>query len=177
MSSFYSNAATRAKEAKAAREIQMKEELERRERIRKNLSYSLKDARAEEIKQIEEAKAQYQREFSSYYGQMRETVLSSPDPDGFFDAGPALDTDPGVARDIHWNLFLKDHPDFYNSENNRNTLSQYFTVNNCGRYDRWILSAAFKRLKAFNLLETAETEPTVMIHEPEPVKVERPGEV
>jgi hypothetical protein len=88
MSSFYSNAATRAKEAKAAREIQMKEELERRERIRKNLSYSLKDARAEEIKQIEEAKAQYQREFSSYYGQMRETVLSSPDPDGFFDAMP-----------------------------------------------------------------------------------------
>jgi hypothetical protein len=172
--SFYSNAATRAKEAREARERQMQSELERRERIRMNLSYSLKDARAQEARDIQQAREEYQKQFQEYYKAMRDSVLSTPDPDGFFNPGPALDTDPGVERDIHWNLFLKDHPDFYNSDNNKNTLSQYFTVNQCYRYDRWVLSAAYKRLLSLGLLETEETvaqsqtQPAVMIHEPEP---------
>jgi hypothetical protein len=175
--SIYKNPATLVKESRQARERKLQEEVEHHERMRQSIGQnSARSIRVQEVREIEQARAEYQQQFQEYYKAMRDTVLSSPDPDGFFDAGPALDCDPAVERDISWNLFLKDHSDFYNSEENRNTLSQYFTVNNCGRYDRWVLSAAFKRLKAFNLLETAETEPTVMIHEPEQVKVERPGE-
>jgi hypothetical protein len=167
--SFYSNSKIREREAKAQRDAQWQEELQRRERIRKSLSYSLKDARAEEVKDIQQAREEYQKQFQGYYAQMRESILVSPDPDGFFDPGPPLECDPAVERDVHWNLFLKDHPDFYNSDNNRNTFSQYFTVNNCARYDRWALSAAFKRLLSLGLLETeASQESAVVIHEPEP---------
>jgi hypothetical protein len=162
--SFYANAAMRAKEAKAARERQMEEELKRRERVRKELSYSLKDARAEEVKSIQQAREEYQVQFRQYYKAMRDSVLSSPDLDGYFAVGPALDCDPAVERDICWSLFLKDFPDFYNSEENRNTLAQYFTVNNCQRYDRWVLSAAYKRLLSLGLLET-EQQSSIMIHE------------
>jgi hypothetical protein len=176
--SIYKNPATLAKEARQARERKLQEEVEHHERMRQSIGQnSARSIRVQEVREIEQTRDEYQKQFQEYYGQMRETVLVSPDPDGFFDAGPALDTDPGVERDIHWNLFLKDHPDFYNSEENRNTLSQYFTVNQCHRYDRWVLSAAYKRLLSLGLLETAESQkPTVMIHEPEQVKVERPGE-
>lgn len=178
--SFYSNSKIREREAKAQRDAQWQAELERRDRIRQNLSYSIKDARAEEVRDIKQAREEYQKQFQTYYAQMRDSILSSPDPDGFFDAGPALDTDPAVERDIHWNLFLKDHPDFYNSEANRNALSQYLTVNNCARYDRWVLAAACKRLLSLGLLETAESQqPAVVIHEQPTTEppVPRAGEV
>jgi hypothetical protein len=166
--SFYSNPATRAKEAREARKRQMQEELQRRERIRQNLSYSIKDARREEVREIEQARNEYQREFQAYYTKMREAVLVQPDPDGFFDAGPALDCDPSVERDVHWNLFLKDTPEFHNSQENRDTLSRYFTVNHCDRYDRWVLSAAYKRLLSLGLLETSESQQPVIHEQPTP---------
>ena len=65
-----------------------------------------------------------------------------------------------------------------NSQENRDTLSQYFTVNHCDRYDRWVLSAAYKRLLSLGLLETAESqEPTVQVHEvPVATQPQLPGE-
>jgi hypothetical protein len=176
--SFYSNSKVREREARENKNRQMQEELERRERVRKSLSYSAKDARRDEVREIEQARDAYQQEFQKYYSKMRESVMVQPDVDGFFVEGPALDCDPAVALDIHWNLFLKDHPDFYNSEENRDTLSQYFKVNNCFNPDRWIYSAAYKRLLSLGLLETEASQEPV-IHEqptPEPVKVDRPGE-
>jgi hypothetical protein len=180
--SIYKSPATLARESRENRARQMQKEVERREKMRQSVGQnSARNVRAQEVRDIEQARDEYQREFQAYYQKMRESILVSPDPDGFFDAGPALDTDPAVERDIHWNLFLKDHPDFYNSEVNRDVLSQYFTVNSCRRYDRWVLAAAYKRLLSLGVLETAAEfqEPAVMIHEQptlEPIKVERPGE-
>jgi hypothetical protein len=180
--SIYKSPATLARESRENRARQMQEEVERREKMRQSVGQnSARSVRAQEVRDIEQARDEYQREFQAYYQKMRESILVSPDPDGFFDAGPALDTDPAVERDIHWNLFLKDHPDFYNSEVNRDVLSQYFTVNSCRRYDRWVLAAAYKRLLSLGVLETAAEfqEPAVMIHEqptPEPT-VPRAGEV
>jgi hypothetical protein len=170
--SFYSNPAIRAREAREAKQRQREAEVERQNRVRQEIAGDRKRIREDEVLGIQDAKAEYQTQFREYYQQMRATALEQPDPDGFFDAGPALDTDPAVERDIHWNLFLKDHLDFYNSEENRTTLSRYFTVNSCYRYDRWILSAAYKRLLALGLLETEQSlrdaDPYVA---PEPVAV------
>lgn len=177
--SIYKSPATLAKESRENRARQMQEEVERRDRMRQSVGQnSARSTRAQEVRGIEEAKAQYQREFAEYYQHMRSTILEQPDPDGFFDAGPALDTDPAVERDIHWNLFLKDHPDFYNSEENRTTFTRYLQVNNCTRYDRWVLSAMYKRLLSLGLLETGESqEPTVQVHEvPVTAQSQLPGE-
>lgn len=171
MYSIYLNSATLKKQAREARERKLQDELERQERQRQSVGQnSARSIRAQEVQHdIEQARQEYQKQFQAYYEQMRDSVLSSPDPDGFFDAGPALDCDPAVERDICWSLFLSDHPDYLQSQANSDTLSRYLTANDCQRYDRFVLAAAYKRLLSLGLLETAESqEPAVMIHEPEP---------
>ena len=168
--SFNSNDATRKREAKEARDRQMQAELERRERVRQAWSYNLKDARAQEVREIESAKAEYQNQFQTYYRAMRESVLVSPDPDGFFNSAPALDCDASVEVQIHWDNFLRANTEFYNSENNRESLSRYFGANNCYRPDSVVYEAAYKRLLSLGLLETYESkaEPYYVAPEPAP---------
>jgi hypothetical protein len=176
--SIYKSPATLAKESRENRARQMQEEVERRDRMRQSVGQnSARSIRAQEVRDIEQARQEYQKQFQAYYQQMRDSVLSSPDPDGFFDAGPALDCDPAVERDICWSLFLSDHPDYLQSQANSDTLSRYLRANNCQRYDRFVLAAAYKRLLSLGLLETAESqEPAVQIHEqPEVVQPQLAG--